>query len=100
MTPSAIPFFTRHSLPLPRKGDWRAVKRIPGAINGLPQSHGFLAATDGILCYIEQGPNMDRLYKGHVDFFIPDDLRDTATLDEVRKVPVSKKARRIKEEYV
>lgn len=98
--PSAIPFFTRHSLPLPRKGNWRATKRIIGHINGLPRTHGILCATDGILCYIEVGGHNDQLFQGHIAFFTPDDMKDHESVAKERSVPVSKKARRMKEEYV
>ena len=101
---NAIQFFTRHGLPLPRKGDWRVTKRIIGAIHGLPRSHGILCATDGVLCLIEQGGNSDRLFQGHLQFFVPDAKDDAEYVDEVRATAKTPKrdlrAERVRREYV
>ena len=57
----------------PAKENWRLTPyQYAGEINGLPQSRGWLTATDGILCYIESNGNQPP-YFGHIQHFIFDD---------------------------
>jgi hypothetical protein len=69
-----------------QKYPWRLTRRIVGQINGIPTSHGVLVSTNGIECYIEQeqGNGKIKLFRGHIAWFIPDDLEDLAELSETR----------------
>jgi hypothetical protein len=65
---SIIDFFEVHNLTVGRNEEWRLTDRILGEINGLPGSRGFLTATNGILCYVEQH---GRLFgPAHIGWFI------------------------------
>ena len=78
---------SRHQVLLrDQKFPWRLTKRIVGQINGIPTSHGVLASTNGIECYIEQeqGDGKVKLFHGHILWFIPDDLEDLEVLSEER----------------
>lgn len=46
-------------------------KRVLGQIRGLPESRGFLMATNGVMCVIERETLFP--YQGHVEWFVPDD---------------------------
>lgn len=68
-----IPHFQSSTgITLPEKEEWRLTPQILGEINGLPETHGILLATNGILCYIDRGDAVaPRFFLGHLDFFIP-----------------------------
>lgn len=72
-------FFKFFNIQIPTKTrphnlEWRLTPRILGQISGLPASRGILCATNGILCYIDQGQSYSILpYCGHVQWFSPDD---------------------------
>lgn len=78
-----VVFAAHHKVLLPNdsKYPWRLTKRIVGEVNGIPTSHGVLVATNGIECFIEQG---ERLFRGHILWFVPDDLEDLEALSEER----------------
>ena len=84
------------TLPKDDKYPWRLTKRIVGEINGIPTSRGVLVATNGIECFIEQGKN---LFRGHLQWFLPDDFEDLGELSEIRasKLPGKREARIRKE---
>lgn len=46
---------------------WRLTDVLLGAIEGIPNSRGFLVATNGNLCYILRSDNS--LFQGHMDWF-------------------------------
>lgn len=57
---------------------WRLTDRIKGQVNGLPETWGILQATNGVLCYIEQGYGRVAgsdvpLVLGHLQWFVPDE---------------------------
>lgn len=78
-----VVFAAHHKILLPNdsKYPWRLTKRIVGEVNGIPTSHGVLVATNGIECFIEQG---EALFRGHILWFVPDDLEDLEALSEER----------------
>lgn len=50
--------------------NWRLIKEPPaGEIHGLPDSHGLLIATNGMLCFIQR-EGCKELFCGHLDYFI------------------------------
>lgn len=76
--PTITQFFSYFSMTQPKctvlGTSWRLTDRVVGHIQGLPASHGMLLATDGILCYIDQGAERTvQPYLGHVGWFVPDD---------------------------
>jgi hypothetical protein len=60
--------------------NWRHIGPISGSINGLPDSHGVLWVTNGIMCIIEQAN--DRYYEGHLQWFEPATLDDQVELSK------------------
>lgn len=53
--------------------NWRLVEPVTGEIHGLPNSHGTLLATNGMLCIISADyTNRSATFEGHLDYFIAD----------------------------
>lgn len=65
---------------------WRLVEAEVGQINGLPESHGLLVATDGMLCIIMV--NQTDCYIGHNEWWQSEDRDEPG----VRKFLVKKKS--------
>lgn len=76
--PSVHAFAAAHRLTLPR-GHWRLVHRQVGHIHGLESaSFGHLTATNGVLCYIEQGGGV--VFLGHIENWVQ--FKDEESVDE------------------
>lgn len=78
-------FLRSHTVQIPAMpwSDWRVVADQPfGQIQGLPTSHGRLVATNGVLCYLEQGSG---LFLGHLDSFVKDKRPAAQPKKEQRK---------------
>ena len=63
-------FFTKHTMPIPRLGDWRYVTPEQGEVNGLPESRGKVVVSDGIICFIERLDGT--VYRGHYTAWVAD----------------------------
>lgn len=66
-------FFNKHGLLAKRFDLWRVLPReeqVSGHINALPASVGYIRATDGVLCAIEN--DQGNVYIGHIGWWIPD----------------------------
>jgi len=81
---SLLDFMAVYNLTLPRNEDWRLTDRIVGNIHALPDTHGVLVATNGILCYIERESD---LFLGHIAFFIPQSNIYKTTITKLCKQP-------------
>lgn len=80
----------RHRLLLPNGGlDWRLTPPYPtGYINALPESHGRVICTTGVLCYIllDESLTIDDearqpLFLGHLENFITDQKHDAELVE-------------------
>lgn len=60
--------FSHYGINKKKAGDWRICMPVQGQIKGLPNTHGTLLATDGILCLIKtaQSPTP---FEGHLEWF-------------------------------
>jgi hypothetical protein len=63
-------FFLAHKLQHRQFDNWRLTKPCLGSINGLPNLRGFVLATNGILCYLEN--ERGEICQGHFDWFNPE----------------------------
>jgi len=96
---SIIDFFECNNITVGRNEEWRLTERLHGEIQGLPGSRGFLTATNGILCYVEQH---SRLFLGHLHWFVTDKNerihfnRETKTI-EVKTTRTSKMTEMVKD---
>lgn len=62
---------------------WRLASEQLGEIIGLPLSRGRLMATNGIDCLIET--EIGTIYKGHVAFFIHDEVENEESTTTVKE---------------
>lgn len=79
-------FCTKYNLPLTRKGDWRATEQKVGEIQGLPNSRGRIACTNGIDCYIIRED--ESIFHGHIAHFILEEVEN-----EISAKPRGEKSR-------
>jgi hypothetical protein len=88
-------FFAAHSITVPASEDWRLTDRLVGHINALTESHGFLVATNGILCYIEREDGS--LYgPGHIAWFLTNKNERVEVDKETKKIRVAAQPRESK----
>lgn len=80
---------------------WRLTEVTPGEILGLPDTHGNLLATNGILCLIllNKPKNGYKVFEGHLEWFIAVKI-DGRTLrsmveTETVAVEISAKAKKV-----
>jgi hypothetical protein len=79
---------------------WRVVKEhILGEIRGLPQSHGKLLCTNGILCMIEVG-NTNQLFEGHLEWFEPYRPEDVVVVKELLDPAIAARRRNAERDAV
>lgn len=81
-------FFLVNRLTHPSKEEWRLTTPLMGEINGLPGSRGWLVATNGILCYVQQLTGT--FFLGHLAFFLTDKAEAVELDDETKNVRVRK----------
>lgn len=92
-------FCEHFSIPRPRSlaDQWRLTPRLLGQIQAIPQSRGILTATNGIDCYIVCGDQT--LFKGHIGWFVPDEIDglDDLLEESCPKVNVKRDSQRKKD---
>lgn len=90
-----LQFFASYNMTIPRTQTfWRMTEKVVGEINGLANSRGVIAVTDGLSCFIVRGDNS--LFQGHAMWFVPDDKG--VDVEELIGDQSRKKARKIAKE--
>lgn len=96
---SIVDLQERHRLLLPHNEDWRLTPPYPvGQITALPETHGRLICTNGVLCYVLLDTYMTKpdhkvdLFLGHIQWFMTDasearQLVESYTTPALRPVP-------------